>query len=161
MAVVLLGLGSNKHARQTLTSATNVLAAQFGALVLSPVYESEAVGFDGSNFLNLVAQITTALPVGELLQALRKIEDDHGRDRTQPKFASRTLDIDILTYDACAGCFDGVVLPRDEILKNAFVLKPLADTWPEVLHPVLGVSYASLWQAYDQGAQKLWLVAPL
>lgn len=156
MADVFLGLGSNQNAPAMLESALNALAAQFGALEKSPVYESEAVGFAGSNFLNMVVRVQTSLTVGELLAALRTIEDNHGRDRTQPKFASRTLDIDILTYDQCVGEVDGVLLPRDEVLKNAFVLRPLADSWPDALHPENGQSYAALWQAYDQHSQKLW-----
>ncbi|HEY7773354.1 MAG TPA: 2-amino-4-hydroxy-6-hydroxymethyldihydropteridine diphosphokinase [Marinagarivorans sp.] len=156
MAVVFLGLGSNQNAKTVLTSALAALRASFGELVLSPVYESESVGFTGDNFLNMVVQIHTELSVGKLLEALRAIEDDHGRDRTQPKFSGRTLDIDILTYDALVGCIDGVVLPRDEVLKNAFVLRPLADTWPSALHPELQRSYRALWAEYDQTSQKLW-----
>ena len=156
MAEVLLGLGSNQNAHAVLKSALVSLQSTFGAIVLSPVYESEAVGFDGDNFLNMVVQIQTNLTVGKLLEALRAIEDAHGRDRTQPKFGGRTLDIDILTYDDVVGCVDGVTLPRDEVLKNAFVLKPLADTWPNALHPELKSSYQALWAAYDKTAQKLW-----
>lgn len=156
MADVFLGLGSNQNAPVMLENALNALAAQFGPLEKSPVYESEAVGFAGSNFLNMVVRVQTSLTVGELLAALRAIEDNHGRDRSQPKFASRTLDIDILTYDQCVGEVDGVLLPRDEVLKNAFVLRPLADSWPDALHPENGQSYAALWQAYDQHSQKLW-----
>lgn len=156
MADVFLGLGSNQDAPAMFDSALKALAAQFGAIEKSPVYESEAVGFDGTNFLNMVVRVQTSLSVGELLTALRAIEDNHGRDRSQPKFASRTLDIDILTYDRCVGEFDGVLLPRDEVLKNAFVLRPLADSWPTMTHPENNQSFAELWQAYDQNSQKLW-----
>ncbi len=158
MAVVLLGLGSNQNAVHSIQAALVALKKTFGDLTLSPVYESEAVGFDGDNFLNMVAEVNTALTVGELWQVLRNIEDAHGRDRTQPKFAGRTLDIDILTYDQKVGTIDSVVLPRDEILKNAFVLKPLADTWPQYIHPEVNKTYQALWAAYDQSSQKLWPV---
>ncbi|MDZ7923036.1 MAG: 2-amino-4-hydroxy-6-hydroxymethyldihydropteridine diphosphokinase [Marinagarivorans sp.] len=158
MAQVLLGLGSNKNPREHIRSALNALTLHFGSLVQSPIYESESVGFQGSHFLNMVVEITTSLPVGELLRRLRQIEDSHGRDRSQPKFASRTLDIDILTYDQMVGTVDGVSLPRDEILKNAFVLKPLADNWPNTLHPEVNRSFLELWQNYDQRSQKLWPV---
>lgn len=159
MAEVLLGLGSNQNAKVVFKSALLTLQSTFGELVLSPLYESESVGFDGDNFLNMVVQIQTSLPVGKLFEALRAIEDAHGRDRTQPKFGGRTLDIDILTFDDVVGCVDGVTLPRDEVLKNAFVLKPLADTWPNALHPELKRSYQALWSAYDQASQKLWPVS--
>ncbi len=158
MAQVLLGLGSNKSPHEHIKSALEALTLGFGPLRQSPVYESEAVGFKGSHFLNMVVEITTDLPVGELLLQLRKIEDNHGRDRSQPKFASRTLDIDILTYDQIVGIVDGISLPRDEILKNAFVLRPLADTWPDRLHPEINRSFLALWQDYDHSTQKLWPV---
>ena len=159
MAEVLLGLGSNQNAKVVFKSALLTLQSTFGELVLSPVYESESVGFDGDNFLNMVVQIQTSLPVGKLFEALRSIEDGHGRDRTQPKFGGRTLDIDILTYDNTVGCVDGVTLPRDEVLKNAFVLRPLADTWPNGLHPELKRSYRALWSEYDKTSQNLWLAS--
>ena len=158
MADVLLGLGSNQNAAVYIKAALRDLKNNFGELVLSPIYESEAVGFAGDNFLNMVAQIQTDLTVGELWRALREIEDAHGRDRAQPKFASRTLDIDILIYDNYVGVFEGVELPRDEILKNAFVLKPLADTWPTWVHPEVKQTYQQLWESYDQSSQKLWSV---
>lgn len=158
MAVVLLGLGSNQNAAQSINAALSALKTTFGELTASPIYESEAVGFDGDNFLNMVVEINTEQLVGELWQVLRNIEDAHGRDRTQPKFAGRTLDIDILTYDNTVGTVDGVLLPRDEILKNAFVLKPLADMRPTGVHPEVKTTYKELWAAYDQGSQKLWSV---
>jgi 2-amino-4-hydroxy-6-hydroxymethyldihydropteridine diphosphokinase len=158
MVAVLLGLGSNQNPKHALRSALIALENLFGSLRLSSVYESEAVGFEGDNFLNMVVEISTNLTVGQLLAALRKIEDDHGRDRSQPKFSGRTLDIDILTYGSMVGCIDGVTLPREEILSNAFVLKPLAECWPEALHPELLCCYADLWQQFDQSTQKLWPV---
>ncbi len=156
MAFVLLGLGSNQNAAKTFASAIKCLKAYFGDVVLSPVYESEAVGFKGDNFLNMVVEVQTDLSVGDLLALLKKIEDTHGRDRSKPKFSGRTLDIDILVYDDIVGEVDGVLLPRDEILVNAFVLKPLSDAWPDLLHPEQKKSYRSLWQQYDKNKQRLW-----
>jgi len=134
------------------------LAVHFTELVLSPIYESEAVGFSGDNFFNLVAKFNTDLSVGELNTALKAIEDNHGRERTGPKFSGRTLDIDILTYDDLVGEIDGVSLPRDEITKNAFVLLPMKDIAADVQHPELEVSYGRLWFFYDKDKQKLWQV---
>lgn len=158
MAVVYLGLGSNIDAREHLQQALKVLKRAFGELSLSPVYESEAVGFVGANFLNMVVMIRTQLPVGTLYEQLRDIENQFGRDRSAPKFSGRTLDIDILLYDDMVGEVDGVVLPREEILTNAFVLKPLCDMAPELMHPQRRRTMAQLWQQYDQSKQKLWSV---
>ncbi|MDF1780211.1 MAG: 2-amino-4-hydroxy-6-hydroxymethyldihydropteridine diphosphokinase [Alcanivoracaceae bacterium] len=155
---VFLSFGSNIDRENNIRGGLDALAKQFGQVRLSPVYESESVGFDGEPFLNLVAEIHTRLSVGELAQLLRDIEADHGRRRGEKKFSSRTLDIDILTYDDLVGEHDGVSLPRDEILKHAFVLRPLADLAPQQLHPQLKKSYAALQQEKDFSDQRLWTV---
>lgn len=158
MAKVYLSLGSNIDRHKHLCAGLDALVREFGDLQMSQVYESEAVGFDGDNFYNLVAAIDTDLPVGELALRLRQIEDDNGRLRSGPKFSARTLDIDILTYDEHTGVVDGVKLPRGEVLKNAFVLLPLSELAPDSLHPTEGKTYQQLWDGYDQASQKLWPV---
>lgn len=158
MALVYLSLGSNIDREHNIRSSLDQLARHFGALRLSPVYESEAVGFDGSPFLNLVVAIETALPVGELAEVLHDIERRHGRARGEKKFSSRTLDIDILTYDQVCGEVDGVILPRKEILKHAFVLWPLADLAPQARHPLRGQPYQLLRADIDFPGQALWVV---
>ncbi|WP_444914873.1 2-amino-4-hydroxy-6-hydroxymethyldihydropteridine diphosphokinase [Microbulbifer sp. TRSA007] len=158
MAQVYLSLGSNINRAQYIRAALDALAGRFGELQVSRVFESEAVGFQGDNFYNLVVGLETDLPVGQLALCLRGIEDANGRLRSGPKFSARTLDIDILTYDHLIGTVDGVKLPRGEIVKNAFVLQPLAEIAPEVLHPVEQKTYRQLWNEYDQDSQKLWPV---
>lgn len=158
MAKVFLGLGSNIDAPLHIRRALAALEQQFGSLQVSPIYESEAVGFTGNNFLNLVVAINTDLSVAQLHAALRKIENANGRDRSAPKFSGRTLDIDILMYDDCVGDVGGVALPRDEIVKNAFVLKPLCDLAPELLHPQYKKSMVQMWDEYDKTKQRLWQV---
>lgn len=158
MATVYLSLGSNIDRNKHLSAGLDALVEAFGDLKMSQVYESEAVGFDGDNFYNLVAAIDTDLSVGELALKLRDVEDENGRLRSGPKFSARTLDIDILTYDDLSGEVDGVKLPRGEILKNAFVLLPMSELAPETLHPVTGKTYLQLWDEYDQDSQKLWPV---
>ena len=122
------------------------------------MYESEAVGFSGDNFLNLVACSETTQTLASISSFLQQLESDLGRDPSQPKYSSRTMDIDILTYGGLIGEQDGVILPRDEILKHAFVLCPLADLLPAQLHPRLGVSFSQLWAEFDQDSQPLWPV---
>lgn len=158
MARVYLSLGSNIDRERYIRAGLTALEAEFGGLIVSPVYESEAVGFDGDNFYNLVVGIETYLGVGELQRVIKAIEDDNGRVRSGPKFSPRTLDIDILTYNDCVGQVEGVELPRDEILKNAFVLLPLADVAGHELHPQVKRSYADLWSDYDKQQQALWPV---
>ena len=158
MALVYVSLGSNVDRYRHIHSALDALSAAFGDLVISKVYESESIGFEGSHFLNLAVAFNCELTVAQLLKCLRGIEDLNGRLRGGPKFSSRTLDIDILTCDDLVGIVDGVKLPRDEIVNNAFVLLPMVDIAPEGAHPVLKKTYRQLWQDYDQASQKLWPV---
>lgn len=158
MAQVFLSLGSNIDRAKHIRAGLDALAREFGELRVSRVFESEAVGFDGDNFYNLVVGIHTDMPVGQLALRLREIEDANGRVRGGPKFSARTLDIDILTYDDLSGEFHGVKLPRGEIEKNAFVLQPLAEVAPQQRHPVTGQTFAHMWDLYDKSKQKLWAV---
>ena len=158
MALIYLSLGSNIEPQRHICAALDALVEQFGELQISTVYESESVGFEGENFFNLVVGIYSDLGVGEISVILKAIENSNGRDRRQPRFSSRSLDIDILTVDDLPGVFDGVTLPRDEVLKNAFVLQPLAQLAPHKVHPVTGQSFAQHWQQYDKTEQQLWPV---
>lgn len=155
---VFLSLGSNINRTHHIHAGLDALADQFGELQISPVYESKSVGFNGSNFFNLVVGIYTGLNISALSEALKKIEDDNGRSRQGPKFSPRTLDIDILTYGDAVGRDSGIELPRSEITQNAFVLLPLKEIAAEQKHPQLQQTYAQLWQAYDKQSQALWSV---
>jgi 2-amino-4-hydroxy-6-hydroxymethyldihydropteridine diphosphokinase len=150
-----LSVGSNVDRESSIRGALSDLRSAYGALVLSPVYETEAVGFDGDAFLNLVVGIETTESVGAINRRLRAIEDAHGRVRGENKFAPRTLDLDLLTFGDAAGAIDGYELPRDEILRYAFVLGPLADVAPQERHPQLGRSYAELWAEMRREAAAL------
>lgn len=159
MARVFLGIGSNIRREQNLRSGLNALRELFQIVRQSSVYESDPVGFEGDPFFNLAVEVETELPVAVVQQLLRRIEDAHGRDRSLPGFGARALDIDILLCGSLAGCIGGVTLPREEILQNAFVLWPLAEIAPEVIHPVAGKSLACLWEAFDKSRQVIMPVA--
>lgn len=158
MTAIYLSLGSNVERHKNITAALDALAELFGELQISSVYESKSVGFDGSNFFNLVVCANTSLSITELSETLKRIEDNNGRKRNSPRFSPRTLDIDILTYGDFVGAENDIELPRAEITKNAFVLLPLAEIAPDVLHPQLQKSYRDLWAAYDQSSQSLWAI---
>lgn len=155
MTTIYLGLGSNIEPHLHLPRGLAELTALLGPLRCSPVYEGAAIGFDGAAFWNLVAEASTDLPVGRLQAALREIEYRHGRPRDADRFTPRTLDIDILTHGDLVGVIDGVELPRPEITANAFVLRPLAELAGDARHPALDVTYAELWNGYDQASQPL------
>lgn len=131
----------------------------FGTLVCSPVYESEAVGFDGSAFLNMIAAIDTDRTLSEVVQVLKEIEDANGRDRSGPKFSARTLDIDVVTFGQAAGELEGLQMPRPELFKNAFVALPLADIWPDETVPGRDMTFRELWQHEGNHKQQLKAVA--
>jgi 2-amino-4-hydroxy-6-hydroxymethyldihydropteridine diphosphokinase len=156
MPRVFVSIGSNIEQTRHLLSCLRALEQHFGMLELSSVYESEAIGFDGDNFYNLVAGFECSLSVAELSALLRCIESENGRRRGGPRFSARTLDIDILTYGDQTGLIDGVALPRQEITENAFVLLPLAELAPDSRHPSNGKTYRTLWREFDQSSQKLW-----
>lgn len=153
MAWVWLSIGSNIDRERHIRAGIADLRAQFGELVLSTVYETPSEGFDGDPFYNLVAGFETDLPPEQLHVALRAIENAHGRERTGPKFSARTLDIDLLTYGEEVTERGGKTLPRDEILKYAFVLGPLAEVAPDERHPQDGRRYAELWRDFDASAK--------
>lgn len=154
-ARIYISLGSNIEPERHLKAGLTELGYHFGKLTLSSVYESEAVGFEGSNFLNMVAAVDTDLSIGEVVALFKKIEQDNGRKVGAKKFAPRTLDLDLLLFDDVVANTP-VELPRAEILTNAFVLWPMAEIEPDLLHPVVETSYQVLWQEYDKSQQKLW-----
>lgn len=155
MAEIFVSLGSNIDRDQHLRRAAGALRAAFADVAFSPVYESDAVGFDGPPFYNAVARATTGLGLDAVLAELRRIEDAQGRVRLADSFHSRTLDLDLLLYDDLVLETPTVALPRDEILRYAFVLGPLADLAGARRHPVSGARYADLWAGFDRAAQPL------
>lgn len=155
MTEIYLGLGSNIDPAHHLRVGLTALEELLGPLRCSSVYEGAAIGFQGDPFWNLVIAADTELSVGELQMALRDIEYAHGRPKNATSNSPRTLDIDILTYGDLSGKVDGVLLPRPEILRNAFVLRPLAELAGDAVHPDEGRTYAEIWAAYDAAAQPL------
>ena len=157
MSQIYISIGSNIDRNHYINASLNALEQTFGKLITSSIYESEAVGFEGENFYNLVVGAQTELSVPEVVETLKKIEDENGRVRGGERFSARTLDLDLLTYDDLIA-EEPAQIPRDEITKNAFVLWPLAEIAPNDILPGSDKSYQQLWQAYDQNKQKLWAV---
>ena len=147
MARVYLSLGSNVEPQRHLPAALDALRERFGALAVSPAYRTAAVGFDGPDFVNLAVGLDTDLSPQALDDWLHALEDRHGRRRDVPRFADRTLDLDIVFYDRQVVDGPGhLQIPRDE-LRHAFVLRPIADIAPHYVHPVSGRTMAELWAA--------------
>jgi 2-amino-4-hydroxy-6-hydroxymethyldihydropteridine diphosphokinase len=153
---IFLGLGSNIDRERHLCAGLDALAGFLTDMTCSPVFESHPVGIKSGPFFNLVVSALTDLPLMELDRRLKFIEADNGR--YAPDRKGLPLDIDVLLYGEQVGNFDGLVLPRAEILKNAFVLWPLSLIAPQRLHPEAGVSFARLWSE-AKIEQILWPVA--
>jgi len=147
MTRAYVGIGSNVEPERHIVMAVQALRGRFGALTLSPMYQNKAVGFEGDDFLNGVIGLDTDLSVPDLKRALDEVELACGRQRGAARFAPRTLDLDLLVYgdrvDAAAK------LPRGDILRYAFVLKPLADIAAAERHPLTGKTYAEHWAAFQ------------
>lgn len=146
---VVLGIGSNIEPESNIAASLAALRARFGELAVSPRYRAAAVGFSGDDFINLVVSLITELPLAALNAELKAIEKDFGRADNAPRFSPRHIDLDILFYGDYCGDYQGIVLPREEILRNAFVLKPLADLLPDQHHPLAGKSCAELWRDFS------------
>jgi 2-amino-4-hydroxy-6-hydroxymethyldihydropteridine diphosphokinase len=144
MPRVFVSIGSNQERERHVRAAVRELAGRFRNLQLSSVYETEAVGFVGDPFLNLVAGFDTDLDLDGLVLSLREIEARAGRVRTDKRFGPRTLDLDVLTYGDHISDGEPVEVPRSEITSEAYVLLPLAEIAPRLQHPELGESYAGL-----------------
>ncbi len=155
MTRVYVGIGSNVDRAHHVQAALQALRATFGAVTASPVYETDAVGFHGAPFYNLVAGFDTDWTVGRLAAWLRALEDAHGRVRGEARFSDRTLDVDLLVYGDACGVVDGVSLPRDETTRQAFVLKPLADIAPELVLPGFTASCRALWEQHPAAGQPM------
>ena len=154
---IYISVGSNVDREKHTLAGLQALTQEFGQLSCSNVYESEAIGFHGSHFYNLVVGAETSKSVTQVCKALKLIESENGRVRQQKKYAPRTLDLDLLLYDQVI-TEDGVELPRAEILYNAFVLLPLSELAPDYVHPLANKTIDELWQAYNKTQQKLWKI---
>ena len=143
MAQVYVSVGSNIDREQNIEAALQALTELYGELLLSSVYESDAVGFASEPFYNLVLGFTTDQTPQTVQSELHRIEDRFGRQRTGA-LSARTLDLDLLLYDDVVMSEGKLVLPREDITRYAFVLGPLAEIAGEERHPVSGQCYADM-----------------
>jgi 2-amino-4-hydroxy-6-hydroxymethyldihydropteridine diphosphokinase len=155
--IAYLGLGSNIDASKNIDNAKQLLNRTFKNSRFSRTFESEAIGFEGDNFLNCVAEIYLDETLESLILRLKQLEDELGRQRGGAKFSSRHIDIDILLFGDLV-CQTPIQLPRDEIRVNAYVLWPLAELAPELIEPGGSLTYSALWKSFDKSKQNLFPV---
>jgi len=152
---VHIGIGSNVDREKSIRGAVRELAAQYGPLPLSPVYESKAHGFEGEKFYNLVAGFDSAEPIEHIKEMLSRIESRFGRIRRETRFSARTLDLDLLLYGDIVQHDGQVDLPHPDIQRYAFVLRPLADIAPDSRHPGTNMAYMEMWKQFKSKDQEL------
>ncbi len=144
---VYIGVGSNIDRETNIRGGLRELQSRYGELTVSPVYASAAIGFQGDDFYNLVVGLKTRLAIAELAKQLRDIEFQFGRNRNEARYSDRTLDVDLLLFghDIC----NKYHVPRSDITEFGFVLKPLFDIEPDLIHPVAGKTMRQLWTMFD------------
>jgi 2-amino-4-hydroxy-6-hydroxymethyldihydropteridine diphosphokinase len=150
---VLVAAGSNVEPRANLRRALDALARHYPRLRCSTAYRNAAVGFEGEDFINLVVGFDTDDTVAEVLGHLHEAEALCGRARHAPKWAPRSMDLDILLYGDRTCDEPGLVLPRPDLLRRAYMLGPAAEIAPGTVHPTLGITLAELWRDFEPGQQ--------
>jgi len=150
MSIIYLALGTNLGDRSAnLRSAMLALAPGVTVLAESPIYETPPWGVtDQPMFLNMVLRGETNLKPGALLKHLKRLETRLGRVAAI-RWGPRLIDIDILFYDALVWQARGLTIPHPHLHERAFVLVPLADLAPELVHPVLGKTIRELLAEVD------------
>jgi 2-amino-4-hydroxy-6-hydroxymethyldihydropteridine diphosphokinase len=154
MTAVYVAAGSNVEPIKNLRRALRELSKHY-ALNFSPAYQNKAVGFDGEDFINLVVGFDTTHSIDQVIAHLHEAETACGRPRNAPKWAARTMDLDLLLYGQLVSDIAGRKLPRPDLLKRPYMLRPLADLAPTLIHPVIGTTMAELWKQFDQTAHEM------
>lgn len=159
-ALIYVSAGSNIQPARHLRTGLRELERRFGELSVSSVYQTKAVGFDGDDFLNLVVSFETGSSPADVVAVLDGIEAAVGRERHEERFASRTLDLDLLIYGDMVVDGPELRLPRADILRYAFVLAPLAEMAPDLVHPLEGMTMRELWAGFDAADQPVQRLSP-
>jgi len=155
MPEVYVAAGSNVEPEKHLGLASAELGKHFPGVRFSPWYRNRAVGFEGADFINFVAGFPTDLPVEDVLARLHVVEELCGRAREAPRWAPRTMDLDILLYGDRVVDTVALRLPRPDLLKRAYMLGPLADLAPSLVHPTVHSTIGELWRRFDRAAHPL------
>jgi 2-amino-4-hydroxy-6-hydroxymethyldihydropteridine diphosphokinase len=150
MVDVYVAVGGNVEPLRYVDRALSLLERAFGAIDISPAYRNAAVGFAGEDFVNLVVRLAAHEPVERVRAALQAIESACDRPRDAPKWAPRTMDLDILLYGDAVRSEPGLTLPRPDLVRRPYMLKPMADLAPMLVHPTAGKTMRQLWEALEK-----------
>ncbi len=153
MAKAYIGLGTNiGNKRRNLITAAALLAERAGdVLSISSFYETEPWGFESDNtFLNAALLLETELEPLQLLSLTQEIEKEMGRtQKSDGAYHDRIIDLDILLYDLCVINEAALVVPHPLMHKRQFVMEPLAEIAPMLVHPILNKTMLELAEEID------------
>ncbi len=155
MSHVYVAIGSNINPEENIGKAARELKRLFPDARFSSWYRNRAVGFEGDDFVNGVVGFTTELPLSTVIERLHAVEARCGRPRNAPRWAPRAMDLDVLLYDNVVCAEPTLTLPRPDLLKRPYMLGPLAEIAPEVVHPTAGLTIGELWQRFDRAAHAM------
>jgi 2-amino-4-hydroxy-6-hydroxymethyldihydropteridine diphosphokinase len=158
MTAVYVAAGSNVEPVAHLRQALQELRDFFPDLKVSPAYRNKSVGFEGEDFVNLVVGFDTVLAPVHVRDLLQRIEAHCGRAADAAKWAPRSMDLDILLYGKLTSTEPGLLIPRPDLLRRAYMLKPMADLAPEVVHPINGQTMQELWSAFSGDAHEMTVI---
>ncbi|MCO6471467.1 MAG: 2-amino-4-hydroxy-6-hydroxymethyldihydropteridine diphosphokinase [Saprospiraceae bacterium] len=150
MARIVLSLGSNIEPREEHLKKAIAEIADWSesALKVSNMYSTEPVGFRSEkDFLNLAVLFETSCSPAELLAKIHAVESKMGRIRTPGRVEDRIIDMDILFYDDLILNTDELSIPHPRLHERSFVLTPLLDIVPDLVHPIL---HKTIWELYDE-----------
>jgi 2-amino-4-hydroxy-6-hydroxymethyldihydropteridine diphosphokinase len=156
---VYVAMGSNVAPESNLARAVAQLEREVPGARFSRWFRNRAVGFEGEDFINLVAGFDTELPLPTVLGKLQAIEEACGREPGAARWAPRSMDLDVLLYGDLICDEPRVKLPRPDLGRRAYMLGPLAELAPEVLHPTSRLTIGEMWRRFDQAAHPLHPVA--
>ena len=155
MTAVFVAAGSNIEPVANLRLALDMLARRYPSLRCSHAYRNAAVGFEGEDFVNLVVAFETDDDVRKVLSHLHEAEAACGRERDAPKWAPRSMDLDILLFGSQVSDEPGLVLPRPDLVRRPYMLGPTAELAPDLVHPTAGSTMRGLWESFDRDAHHM------
>jgi 2-amino-4-hydroxy-6-hydroxymethyldihydropteridine diphosphokinase len=155
MPEVYVAAGSNIQPRARLRQALALMRRTWPDLRVSRAFSNKAVGFEGDDFINLVAGFSSEETLPEVLERLHAIEEACGRPRQAPKWAPRSMDLDVLLYGDTVGACPGAVVPRADLARRPYMLGPLAELAPALVHPTTGRTMGEMWAQFDSAGHEL------
>ena len=146
MPRVYVAIGGNVEPERWLPLAARELRRRFPGAHFSACYHNPAFGFEGADFINAVAGFDTEAPVDAVLDHCHEIEALCGRRRDDPKWAPRVMDIDLLLYGELVAETAAYRVPRPDLLRRCFMLRPLAQIAADLHHPLTGREIGDHWR---------------